>query len=431
MRDTYSHLVGAMDQDSPKQAMTAAEKAARRAKNAANRARRAAKTAAPSQVLPENSANLGPIPPIATAKPAKTGKTGKKPAGAAAGSAKISRDSKNSDNKNKSRQIPFHILIVAQAGRLEHEAVLFAETLRANAPDWSGRLIIAEPREDGAWAGHKTQISPAARTALEARGAEIRPFTAQHFGASYPHGNKIEALSLLPAGENFLFFDTDTLITGPLDQLGFDFARPSASMRREGTWPEPPLYGPGYGDIWKSLYDRFGLDYASSLDLTQPDEHWERHLYFNAGWFFGADPAVFAQRFLDWAVAVRDDPGDALASQSLDPWLDQIVLPLVIHSLGGGRPGAALAGLDGEVTCHWRNLPLLYARESDAAVDAMERAANAPDIKPLLEAWEPAARLIYQENGRKSLRAAIDRDHLPLRERALRQDIKRAGWWLV
>ena len=62
---------------------------------------------------------------------------------------------------------------------------------------------------------------------------------------------------------------------------------------------------------------------------------------------------------------------------------------------------------------------------------AMESAAHAPDIQPLLEGWEPAARLIYQENGRKSLRPAIDRDHLPLRERALRQDIKRAGWWLV
>lgn len=431
MRDTHPHPVGAMDQDSPKQAMTAAEKAARRAKNAANRAKRAAKAEAQPQAAPDKSANLGQISPIAEGKPAKTAKMGKKPAGATTGSAKISRDSKNSDNRNKSRQIPFNILIVAQSGRLEHEAVLFAETLRANAPDWTGRLIVAEPQEDGAWSGHKTQISAESRAALQARGAEIRPFTAQHFGAAYPYGNKIEALSLLPPGENFIFFDTDTLITGPLDKVDFDFTRPSASMRREGTWPEPPLYGPGYGEIWRSLYDRFGLDYASSLDLGQPDEHWERHLYFNAGWFFGADPAVFGQRFLDWALAVRDDPGEALASQSLDPWLDQIVLPLVIHSLGGGRPGPAVAGLDGDVTCHWRNLPLLYARESDAAVDAMERAANAPDIKPLLEGWEPAARLIYQQNGSKALRPAIDRDHLPLRERALRQDIKRAGWWVV
>ena len=74
-------------------------------------------------------------------------------------------------------------------------------------------------------------------------------------------------------------------------------------MRRTATWPEPPPYGPGYGAIWKSLYDRFGLDFASSLDMAQPDEHWERYLYFNAGWFLGTDGPEFGRRFAgeaDW-----------------------------------------------------------------------------------------------------------------------------------
>lgn len=407
------------------------EKAARRAKNAANRAKREAKAAKNSSPPAQKQPNPGKKPPTKPAQVAKTGKMGRNAANATAQSARIGRKRPDPDNRNISRHIPFNILIVAQAGRLEREAVLFAESLRSNAPDWSGRLIVAEPQEDGAWSGHRTRISDLSRAALLARGAEVLPFTARHFGASYPHGNKIEALSLLPPGENFIFFDTDTLITGPLDRVPFDFTRPSASMRREGTWPEPPLYGPGYGDIWKSLYDRFGLDYRTSLDLSQPDEHWERYLYFNAGWFFGSDPAVFGQRFLDWALAIRAEPGEALASQQLDPWLDQITLPLVIHSLGGRRAGPELAGLDGDITCHWRTLPLLYAREGDQAVAVLEDAADAPDIQPLLQGWEPAARLIYQQNGRKSLRPAIDRDHLPLRERALRQEIKRAGWWLV
>ncbi len=59
----------------------------------------------------------------------------------------------------------------------------------------------------------------------------------------------------------------------------------------EGTWPETELYGPGYTGIWKSLYDRFGLEFESTLDLTQPDEYWRRYLYFNAGWFFFPLPA--------------------------------------------------------------------------------------------------------------------------------------------
>ncbi|MGR3418625.1 hypothetical protein [Paracoccus sp. (in: a-proteobacteria)] len=324
-----------------------------------------------------------------------------------------------------------NLLIVAQAGRLEYEAMILTASLRHSAPGWTGRLLIAEPQPEGAWEGHETLIAPETREVLDWLGAEILPFTARHFGASYPHGNKIEALKVLPAGEPFLFLDTDTLITGPLDRVAFDFSRPSASMRREGTWPIPPIYGPGYHGIWKSLYDRFGLDLMPSLDLSQPDEHWERYLYFNAGWFHGADPVEFGARFRDWALAVRDEPGDALACQSLDPWLDQIVLPLVIHSFGGGRPGPDLAGLDGAVTCHYRNLPLLYAKQSDTAVEVLEAAVAHRRIKKRLREWTPAKRLIYQGKGREKVRTMFDRRALPTKEQPIRNQLRKKGWWLV
>ena len=73
------------------------------------------------------------------------------------------------------------------------------------------------------------------RDALEEMGAEIIPFESKHFGDSYPFGNKIEMLRELPKGEPFVFFDTDTLITGELSSVPFDFDRPAASLRREGT----------------------------------------------------------------------------------------------------------------------------------------------------------------------------------------------------
>ena len=320
------------------------------------------------------------------------------------------------------------LLILAQQGRLEFEAIIFAASLRHCAPDFTGRLIIAEPQPEGAWSGHGTRIGDDTRALLDSLGAAIAPFTARHFGAAYPYGNKIEALSVLPPGQPFVFFDTDTLITGPLDLVPFDKARPAASMRRKGTWPVPPLYGPGYAGIWKSLYDRFGLDFPSSLDLSQPDEHWERYLYFNAGWFLGPDPAVFGQRFLDWALSVRHDPPEELACQTLDPWLDQVILPLVIHSLGGGRPGPGLAGLDGDVTCHYRNLPLLYARESDRVLEVLEAAVAPNRIKRRLREWEPAKRLIYQGKGRSKVRPLFA-DGLPSREKPIRQALKKNGWW--
>lgn len=326
----------------------------------------------------------------------------------------------------KTKVVP-NVVCVAQAGRLEYEAVLFAASFAAANPGFSGKLLVAEPQPGPRWS-IDPRISAPIRAALEGFGAEILAFENHAFGQGYPYGNKIEMLAALPPGP-FVFFDTDTLFTAPLAGASFDFARPSASMRREGTWPEPPLYGPGYTEIWKSLYDRFGLDFASSLDLTQPDEYWERYLYFNAGWFFHSDPQAFGTRFLDYAVSIRSDPPEALASQSLDPWLDQVALPLVIHGLGGGRPGPGLDGLDGAISCHYRALPLLYARESDRVVEVLEAVSAPNPVKRLLRDYDPIRKLVYQGKGQK-LRALFDREALPRREQMLRNAIKREGLWL-
>ncbi len=330
--------------------------------------------------------------------------------------------------RNKATTQSFNIMVVGQAGRLEYEALVFAASLRENAPKFQGRLIVAEPQPGPLWDADP-RISPPLHEALQGLGAEIVPFTNVHFGQNYLHGNKIEGLAALPAGEPFVFFDTDTIVIGELSDLAFDFARPSASMARTGTWPEEELYWPGYAAIWKSLYDKFGLDFASSLDLTKPDEYWERYLYFNGGWFFGADPAVFGQRFADYAVSVRDDPPAELVLQSLDPWLDQVVLPLVIHSLGGGKPRPELAGLDGDVTRHYRMLPLLYARETTAVVQAFEAICAPNKIKKHLKNHDAFKRMVYQGRGEK-VRALFDQNDLPPRERQIRNMIKKHGFWM-
>ena len=323
----------------------------------------------------------------------------------------------------------FNIVIVGQAGRLQYEAVLFAASLREMAPGFAGRLFVAVPQPGPLWDDTPAIRNAEVLAALNRLGAEILPFESRVFGQSYPQGNKIECLSALPAGEPFVFFDTDTLVTGDLAQVPFDFDRPTASLRREGTWPEPTLYGPGYGAIWKSLYDRFGLDYETSLDNSQPDEYWQRYLYFNAGFFFYRDPHAFGARFLDYARTIRDDPPVELAGQSLDPWLDQITLPLVIHSFGGGRDALPPGLLDGEITCHYRLFPLLYARESDRVVEVLEQVAAPNRIKKVLKGYEPIKRLVYQGRGRK-LRALFDRDNLPRREQAIRNKIKANGFWI-
>ncbi|WP_395541996.1 hypothetical protein [Neotabrizicola sp. sgz301269] len=322
----------------------------------------------------------------------------------------------------------FNILAVVQGGRLGYEALLLAASLQATNPGFGGRLFLAEPQPGPLWDRDPRLTDQVLRARLEELGAIFLPFENRVFGASYPHGNKIEALAALPEAP-FLFLDTDTLVTGDLAKVAFDFARPSASMRREGTWPQIELYGPGYAAIWASLYDRFGLDYHGSLDLTQPEEYWQRHLYFNAGWFFHHSPAQFGARFLGYAQEIRDNRPAALTCQELYPWLDQIALPLVVHALGGGRPGPELAGLDGEVTCHYRNLSLLYARESDLAVRVLEQVAETKENRRLLRDWPQVKQIVYQNGGRKA-RALFDRAALPHREQAIRNTLKREGLWL-
>ncbi|MGJ8557698.1 MAG: hypothetical protein ACSHW6_11710, partial [Sulfitobacter geojensis] len=250
----------------------------------------------------------------------------------------------------------FNVVIVGQHGRLAYEALIFAASLRHSCPDFIGRLIVAEPQAGVLWKNDPSIKNAEVRAALEALGAEIVPFENKHFGEAYPYGNKIEMLKVLPKGEPFVFFDTDTLITGDLMSVPFDFDRPSASMRRESTWPIPQIYGPGYTGLWKSLYDKFGLDFDSSLDLSQPDEYWRRYLYFNAGFFYYRCPREFGAKFLHYALAIRDTPPVELCAQTFDPWLDQVALPLVIHALGGGRETLPEGYLDGEVSCHYRFL---------------------------------------------------------------------------
>ncbi|UZD91521.1 hypothetical protein [Cognatishimia activa] len=323
----------------------------------------------------------------------------------------------------------FNLLLIGQAGRLTYEAVLLLASLRANAPDFEGRVFVAEPAEGPLWEKSPSMHNKNARALIEKLGGEVIPFECHHFGEAYPNGNKIEALLTLPEGEPFLFLDTDTLITGDLAHVPFDFEKPGASLKVEGTWPIPPLYGPGYAGIWKALYDRFGLDFETSLDLSQPDEYWRRYLYFNAGFFFYKCPRLFGERYLEYSLSIRDDTPEELASQKLTPWLDQIALPLVIHSFGGGRDALPQGLMDGTITCHYRLLPLLYAREADHVVQTLEEVAAPNEIKRVLKQYDPFKFMIYHGRGQKA-RALFDRNKLPRKEQAIRNQLRRNGYWM-
>ncbi len=323
---------------------------------------------------------------------------------------------------------PFNVAIVGQAGRLQYEALLFVASLRHSCPDFSGKILVAEPQPGPLWS-RDPRMTADIRAKLEELGAQIVPFENTHFGQSYPNGNKIEMLRELPEKEPFVFFDTDTLITGDLASVPFDFDCPAGSLRREGTWPKPELYGPGYTEIWRSLYALFDLDFERSLDLSQPEEYWRRHMYFNAGYFYFRCPREFGSRFEQFASTIKNKPPTTLACQSLDPWLDQVSLPLVVSSFGGKQHALPQGYLDGEVSCHYRLLPLLYARESDHVIEILETITAPNKLKKLLKGSEAIKRMVYQGRGRK-VRELFDQNNLPRREQAIRNQIKRAGFWI-
>ena len=321
----------------------------------------------------------------------------------------------------------FSILLVGQSGRVGYEAALFLASLRANDPGFSGRVVVAEPQPGPRW--QKNPRMPEALHALLARlGAEVMPFASNVFGQAYPQGNKIEALPLL-GDAPFLFFDSDTVVTGALSALSLDLSYPCASMLREDTWPKPALYGPDRPAIWKALYDRFGLDFATSQDTQFAAAHWQRYLYFNAGWFLGDDASAFGEAFLEIARGIRDDPPPELASQTLDPWLDQVALPLAVHRLGGGRPKGDAVRIDGGVTRHYRALPLFYAKANDAEIDALEALVAPHPIRKVLRDHMPFRKMLYQGQGRL-VRNLFDGAPLPELEKPVRQRIKQAGLWM-
>ncbi|MEM8555352.1 MAG: hypothetical protein AAGF71_11075, partial [Pseudomonadota bacterium] len=301
---------------------------------------------------------------------------------------------------------------------------LCAATLRAHDPGFPGRILVMEPQPGPLWP-NDPRMPNHLHTALAEVGAIVVPFETQVFGSAYPQGNKIEALKALPHGRPFLFLDSDTVVLKSLSLCPLDFSKPTASPAVKDTWPKPPPYGPSQRDIWQSLYDQAGLDLSPTLDADFDDDHPSRYFYCSASWLSGPCPREFGERFQDVAHRIWTEPPSTLASQSLTPWLDQIALPLVLHSLGGGR---SPVDLQGSWLWHYRTWPLFFATAPDAVVDQITRFTDQPWVKRTLSHYKPFKRALYQGNGVKA-RAQFDQARLPTDERIVRQRLKSAGLW--
>ncbi len=73
--------------------------------------------------------------------------------------------------------------------------------------------------------------------------------------------------------------------------------------------------------------------------------------------------------------------------------------------------------------------PLLYARESDRAVEVLEQVCAPNKIKKLLKAHPPILKMVYHGQGHE-VRALFDRRDLPRQEKVLRNRIRAQGYWM-
>jgi len=222
-----------------------------------------------------------------------------------------------------------NICTVVQSGRLMYEAALLLITYNATNTDSNNQFYICIPKNGINWSSDPSKIPTELIDFYISQGAKISYFENSDWGSVYPHSNKIYALKCLPSGEPFMFLDSDMIILGSISDSMMNFDYPSAHdegntfpTKKDGMYSEEK--------IWESLYSRFKLD--SRLSKIK-----NKYNYFNAGAFYYKCPRLFLDKFYYFAKEIWFNPHKELKEQALNPWLDQVCLPLVINSLGGGR----------------------------------------------------------------------------------------------
>ena len=324
--------------------------------------------------------------------------------------------------------------MIGQAGRIGAEACLLVASLRRFDGAFAGRVRVHEPQPGPLWPADP-RMSAAQRRFLRDQGADIVPFRSCRFGATYPQGNKIEALADLPEDRPFLFLDSDTLVTGAVSALPLAPAVSAASLCCTPTWPRPPPYGPGRAAIWAAVHARAGHDLALGQNPAYTADDPRAHLYFSACWITHAHGGRFGAVYADIAQSLWQDPPEALAAQRLTPWLDQIALPAAMVACGARAPAATDAhdalhrGLDGGVCVHTRALPLFIARARADQVDALHTVAALPALKPVVSEHPGLCKMLYGSAGRRA-RKLHDPDAPPVAEALLRKKLRRRGLWV-
>ena len=212
------------------------------------------------------------------------------------------------------------IVFVCQAGELEQQSILLAQSIRL----FGGRVAPAHlhaivPTPEAIYGA----VNPATLRFLESLGVEFS-YRRNPISDSYQIANKLNAFTIPAKTETIVFLDSDIVVLGDFSDL-LEHRRADVlakvAMRQ---WPSP--LSPGYR-VWERLYAEFGLTLPTRR-VVSPESARCMIPYFNAGVIVSSRSANLSEWWI--RVASRLNQMDIPHKY---PYLDQVALPVAL-SLG-------------------------------------------------------------------------------------------------
>lgn len=290
---------------------------------------------------------------------------------------------------------PINVAIVAQKGRIAYQAVLSAASIRAHHPREQIRIFICVPKNSALWEQDPAIDDVEMLDAFKRYDCELVSFDNADFGSSYPISNKFYSILSLPPNERFLFLDSDTLLVAPMRPDSFNFSEPGLT----DAMPNWPVARDGYtiAEIWESLYTLFGLDASAYFDPERGVNEHQCYPYYQGNVMFYERAGAFGREMLEMAKQLWREQPKPVQKQKLKPWLDQIVLPLVLAKLGAPRRKKSDSFRD--VIVHYQYTIFLTVRNA-RAIECFGELTKDPRLVSVLN-HDEGFRYFMSEEGRE------------------------------
>lgn len=207
-----------------------------------------------------------------------------------------------------------HFSFVVHKGFLETQSVLLVCSI-LDVYGSNVKLYAGIPKHLG---GIESGISSKFKKILTELGVEFFEVT-NPIGDDYPIGNKLDCFAKVDSGIK-IFLDTDMIFLNKLDlsHLPKNCIAMKPADRKTYKWSD---------DDWKYAYGKYSKAVQSPIKMYSTCFHELMFPYYNAGMIIVKDYNNFNKEWCSISRLVDNDK----YLENKRPWLDQLVLPLVIR----------------------------------------------------------------------------------------------------